>query len=319
MTAQGRRRVAIAVAPNGGRKTKADHPGLPTTTEELARAAAECLEAGAAMIHLHVRGADGAHLLDAEAYRAAISGVCNAVGDRLVVQITSELQGRYAPAQQMAVVLETNPEAVSLALRELAPEAKDEKLFADFLLRLKRMRIWPQIILYTPEEAVRLADMQKRGVVPFNDIAVLYALGRYTLLRTAAPSDLLPFLAPGAPRFAHWSVCAFGRREAACVTAGALLGGHVRVGFENNMALPNGGRAANQRRARRRGRPGALPTSASRGRAPRRCARRPSRCCGSAPAFGCPAGRKDTRTPAEPRVSPNSAAVAVAAALPVES
>ena len=75
-------------------------------------------------------------------------------------------------------------------------------------------------------------------------MAVLYVLGRYSLLRTAAPSDLLPFLAPAAPRFAHWSVCAFGRREAACVTAGALLGGHARVGFENNLALPSGERAA---------------------------------------------------------------------------
>jgi uncharacterized protein (DUF849 family) len=46
------------------------------------------------------------------------------------------------------------------------------------------------------------------------------------------------------PRFHPWSVCAFGRRETACVTAAALLGGHVRVGFENNVALPNGDRAA---------------------------------------------------------------------------
>jgi uncharacterized protein (DUF849 family) len=73
---------------------------------------------------------------------------------------------------------------------------------------------------------------------------VLYVLGRYALPRTAAPSDKLPFLAPDAPRFAQWSVCAFGRREAACVTAGALLGGHVRVGFENNFWLPAGERAA---------------------------------------------------------------------------
>jgi len=238
-----RRRVAIAVAPNGGRKTRADHPGLPMTADDLARAAAECLEAGAAMLHLHVRDSDGAHLLDAEAYRAAISAICRTVGDRLVVQITSESLGKYAPAEQMAVVLATNPEAASLALRELAPEAGDEKPFADFLVRLKRMRIWPQIILYSPEEAARLADMHRRGVVPFDSVAVLYVLGRFTLLRTAAPADLLPFLAPGAPRFAHWSVCAFGRREAACVTAGALLGGHARVGFENNLTLPSGERA----------------------------------------------------------------------------
>ena len=64
------RNIAIAVAPNGGRKTKADHPALPLTPAELAATAAECLEAGAAMIHVHVRDANGRHLLDADAYRA---------------------------------------------------------------------------------------------------------------------------------------------------------------------------------------------------------------------------------------------------------
>ncbi len=243
--AAARRGVTIAVAPNGGRKTKADHPELPITAEDLARAAAECLEAGAAMIHVHVRGPDGAHLLDADAYRAATAAICAAIGDRLMVQVTSESMGRYGPAAQMAVVVETNPEAVSLALRELAPEAADERPFAHFLAELKRKRVWPQFILYAPEEAARLMAMHKRGLIPFDAIAVLYVLGRFALLRTAAPSDLLPFLTPDAPRFAHWSVCAFGRREAACVTAGALLGGHVRVGFENNVALPGGERAAN--------------------------------------------------------------------------
>jgi 3-keto-5-aminohexanoate cleavage enzyme len=46
------------------------------------------------------------------------------------------------------------------------------------------------------------------------------------------------------PRFASWSVAAYGRRETACVTAAALLGGNVRVGFENNVALPDGASAA---------------------------------------------------------------------------
>jgi 3-keto-5-aminohexanoate cleavage enzyme len=240
----GRRRVIVAVAPNGGRKTKADHPGLPITAEELARTAAECLDQGAAMLHLHVRDAEGVHLLDAEAYRAAIGRICAAIGDRLVVQITSESMGRYSRAQQMAVVLDTNPEAASFALRELAPEKKDEKLFGDFLDRLKWLRVWPQIILYSPEEAQRLAAMQKQGLIPFDRVAVLYVLGRFSILRRAAPSDLLPFLAPDMPRFASWSVCAFGRREAACVVAGALFGGHVRVGFENNTVLPGGEQAA---------------------------------------------------------------------------
>ena len=153
------------------------------------------------MIHLHVRDAEGRHCLDPEAYRAAIARICEAVGDRLVLQITSESLGRYSPAEQRAAVLRTNPEAVSLALRELAPEAADEKDFGEFLGKLRQMRVWPQIILYTPAEAQRLGAMQKQGLIPFDKLSVLYVLGRFALTRTAIPRDLLPFLAPDAPRF----------------------------------------------------------------------------------------------------------------------
>jgi 3-keto-5-aminohexanoate cleavage enzyme len=190
-----------------------------------------------------VRDAEGRHCLDPEVYRATIGRICQEVGDRLVLQITSESIGRYSPAEQRAAVLKTNPEAVSLALRELAPEEADEKDFCDFLRKLKQMRIWPQIILYTPAEAERLGAMLKQGLIPFDKLSVLYVLGRFALTRTALPRDVLPFLAPEMPRFESWSVCAFGRREAACVTAAALLGGHGRVGFENNLALPDGARA----------------------------------------------------------------------------
>ena len=234
----------LAVAPNGGSRTKADHPELPLTASELARAAAECLERGASMIHLHVRDAEGRHCLDPEAYRQAMAQICQEVGDRLVLQITGESLDRYSPAEQRAAVLKTNPEAVSLALRELAPESADEKDFCLFLFKLKEMRVWPQIILYTPAEAERLGAMAKQGLIPFDRLSVLYVLGRYALTRTGLPRDLLPFLAPDMPRFASWSVCAFGRRETACVTAAALLGGHARVGFENNLTLPDGSRAA---------------------------------------------------------------------------
>ncbi|MGO1077988.1 3-keto-5-aminohexanoate cleavage protein [Inquilinus sp. CA228] len=240
MTDPERRPVAIAVAPNGGRRTQADHPALPLTPAELARVAAECREAGAAMIHTHVRDRDGAHLLDAEAYRAAIAAIRAEVGDDLVLQITSESLGRYRPEEQMAVVRAVRPEAVSLALRELAPDAAAEPAFAEFLSWLKRERIAPQIILYAPEEAVRLAEMQQRGLVPWDEIPVIFVLGRYVAGQTSLPADLLPFLAPDAPRFRSWMVCAFGRHEAACALAAALLGGDVRVGFENNLHLPDG-------------------------------------------------------------------------------
>jgi 3-keto-5-aminohexanoate cleavage enzyme len=234
------RPAALAVAPNGGRRSKADHPAVPVTREEIAVTAAACLEAGACMIHTHVRNRAGGHVLDVESYRTTIAAVRAEVGDRLVIQITSEALGIYRPAEQMAVVREVRPEAVSLALRELAPDSSQEGAFGDFLAWLRRESVTPQIILYSPEEAVRLADLKARGVIPFNDVPVLYVLGRHTAGQRSSPADLLPFIAPGMPHFAHWTVCAFGAREIACVTAAALLGGNARVGFENNLHLPDG-------------------------------------------------------------------------------
>ncbi len=41
----------------------------------------------------------------------------------------------------------------------------------------------------------------------------------------------------------EWAVCAFGKQEADCAATAVMLGGHARIGFENNMALPDGATA----------------------------------------------------------------------------
>jgi uncharacterized protein (DUF849 family) len=88
-----------------------------------------------------------------------------------------------------------------------------------------------------------LHDLRRRGVIPQRRPFALFVLGRYAGKVEGQPSDLLPFLA------AHdgecpWAVCAFGPREAACVLTAAGLGGHARVGFENNLWRADGGLAA---------------------------------------------------------------------------
>ena len=231
--------LILAVAPNGARKTRADHPALPIAPDEIAGTAAACLEAGAAMIHLHVRDRDEGHTLDVGAYQAAIAAVRGAVGDRLVIQATTEAVGIYRPEQQMAMVRELRPEAVSLAVRELVADEAAEPAAAEFLAWLREAGILPQFIVYSAEDLERFDALIDRGVVPEGRHFLLFVLGRYTAGQTSAPSDLLPFLA--ANRREHpWAVCAFGPREAACALAAATLGGHARVGFENNLCLPDG-------------------------------------------------------------------------------
>ncbi len=239
--------IILANAPNGASRTKTDHPALPMTAEEIARTAAAIAEAGAAMIHVHVRDAQGRHLLDAEAYRDVTAAIRAAVGDRLIVQVTTEAGGRYQPPEQMRVIRELRPEAVSLAIRELIADEAAEPAAADFLAWARRERVMTQIILYDADEVRRYHGLKARGVIPSGNDFPLFVLGRYSAGQTSAPADLDPFLAAatelglGDPSFADpWSMCAFGRHENACAAYAAAKGGHVRVGFENNLWLPDG-------------------------------------------------------------------------------
>lgn len=231
--------LIVTVAPTGAHKTKADHPALPMTADEIAATAAACHEAGAAMIHLHVRDREGGHTLDSEVYRDVIAAVRREAGDDFVVQVTSEAAGRYTREQQMAMVRALRPEAVSLAVREIVPDGACEPEAAAFLAWLSDERILPQYVVYSAEEVTRYHDLCGRGVIPGERNFLLFVLGRYSAAQTSQPRDLLPFV-DAYDDDSPWAVCAFGPREGACVMTAAALGGHVRVGFENNLWLSDG-------------------------------------------------------------------------------
>lgn len=242
MNKNGWQPLFVAVAPNGARKTKEHHPALPITPEELASTAESCQAAGACMIHLHVRDDDGAHSLDPGRYREAMAAIRDACGEKMVIQVTTEAVGRYSPPEQMACIRDLVPEAASFAIREVVPDAEAEVEARRFFFWAQEAGIQPQFILYSAEDVARFEDLVSRGVLPPGPHFLLFVLGRYSEGQISAPADLLPFLA--ANRFQNpWSLCAFGPKEAACAIAGAALGGHARVGFENNLLLPDGSRA----------------------------------------------------------------------------
>jgi len=231
--------LILTVAPNGAYKKATDHPAVPVTPGQLAETAKRCLDAGAAMLHMHVRKADQSHSLEPDAYMAATRAVRQAVGNELVIQITTEAAGVYAPDEQVAAVMAVRPEAVSVGLREIALGPQADARVASLFSWLARERVMTQVILYDAGDIERWMDYRRQGVVPDAPWFVLFVLGRYSAGQMSSPSDLLPFLA--AYDQAHpWAMCAFGRHEHACAAAAAALGGHVRVGFENNLYLRDG-------------------------------------------------------------------------------
>ena len=231
--------LIITVAPNGAYKQASDHAAIPLTAASLAITAKACLDAGAAMLHLHIRDVQGRHSLDEHGYRDALQAVKSAVGNEMVLQITSEAARVYQAPEQIAMVQALRPEAVSVSLRELDQPVVGEIGLAEFFAWLVRERVMTQVILYDVADLQRWQVLRERGVIPQAPWFLLFVLGRYTAGQTSNPRDLVPFV------HAHtglepWAVCAFGATEHACVTAAAALGGHVRVGFENNLQLKNG-------------------------------------------------------------------------------
>ena len=86
----------------------------------------------------------------------------------------------------------------------------------------------------------RCLDLIEREVIPFARPFLLFVLGRYSADQQSSPADLDAFVTALGNRGFPWAMCAFGRREADCALTSARLGGHVRVGFENNLYLPDG-------------------------------------------------------------------------------
>jgi 3-keto-5-aminohexanoate cleavage enzyme len=101
-----------------------------------------------------------------------------------------------------------------------------------------------QVILCSAGDVRRYHELRQRGVIPDQRHWAIFVLGRYSAEQLAKPADRLPFVEAWGAAPAPWAVCAFGRHEAACATAALPLSGQARVGFENNLCLPDGSRAA---------------------------------------------------------------------------
>lgn len=231
----------LMVAPNGATRTKADHPALPITLDEITETARACAEAGADGLHLHLRDEGGRHLLDAGAYREALAHL-GRVLPALPVQITTESAGLYAPDHQKRVALKSGATMVSAAWREITREDGPRRFYEEAHDR----GIAIQHILYSVEDAEGLAATLTDARLEDPGLQLIFVLGRYTSGQASTPGMLDPFLDWMRERAItpDWAVCAFGQGETACLSRARAAGGKRRVGFENSLVHADGRTAA---------------------------------------------------------------------------
>ncbi len=225
----------LMVAPNGARKSKADHPAIPISLAEIITTAIDCHQAGADGLHLHLRDSQGNHILDAGLYTEALSELCQVVPG-MMLQITTEAVGQYTPVQQRHVVMQVQPKSVSISLAEMLSEG-DTKDAISFYAYCAEAGIAVQHILYGRDDLSLMFSLLDGGHLSLENLHLLFVLGRYAERQQSKPADLQPFtewLNVSCPT-AEWAVCAFGKCETECLAAAIHLGGKVRVGFENSF------------------------------------------------------------------------------------
>lgn len=235
----------VMVAPNGGRLTKADHPALPITIDEIVACALDCRKVGADGIHAHVRDERQQHSLDIGLYAELLEEL-GKKAPGFYVQVTTEAMGTFTPQQQRRLVQDLKPDAVSVALREITAN-QDDTVTRRFFAMCNEAGIGVQHILYDADDVAHLARLVARGDVPRAGLKALIVVGRYTPGQVSAPKDVtsLALSLESALAGVDWSACAFGAQETACLLEAMRQGGKARIGFENNRLNADGSIAAN--------------------------------------------------------------------------
>lgn len=228
----------LMVAPNGARRSKADHPAIPIEVGELVETAVACQNAGADGIHVHVRDSDGNHSIDVGQYREALAAIKHAAPD-LFLQVTSEAAGRFSPEEQMAMIRELQPSSVSLAYSELMRPPTDTETARAFYAWARDAGVTIHHIAYTPDQLLVLLTAIHNGIIPGTDHQLQLVLGSYAGTEPSRPSDLDAYqlLMDGQKDklVLDWMICAFGSQETPCLVETARRGGKLRVGFENSL------------------------------------------------------------------------------------
>jgi len=225
--------VIITVAPVGAEVMPGQTPYLPITPAQLGATAAACEAAGAAIIHVHCRRDDGTNTHDVarfeEAY-AAIRGAGN-----LIVQFSTGGAIGMSPQERIAP-LSLRPEMATLTCGSVN---FGEEIFENsvpimrtILEEIRARGIVVELELFDKGHLSNARRLAREGRLSF-PAHVDFVLGVPGGLE-ASVANLVDLVA-ALPAGCTWSVAAVGRAQLAMATAALVMGGHIRVGLEDNL------------------------------------------------------------------------------------
>ena len=233
-------KLIITACISGAEVTKEHNPAIPYTIDEIGREAESAYKAGASIIHLHVREDDGTPTQSKERFAAAMAEIRKRCPDVIIQPSTGGAVGMTADERLQP--LELNPEMATLDCGTCNFGGDDifvntENMIIEFVQRMNKRGIKPECEVFDKGMVDMALRLHKKGHirVPLHFNFVMGVNGGIA----ATPRDLV-YLVSSIPSDATFTVCGVGRHEFPMVTLGILMGGHARVGFEDNVYLHKG-------------------------------------------------------------------------------
>ncbi|WP_025321324.1 BKACE family enzyme [Deferrisoma camini] len=266
--------LIITAAVTGSRTPREKCPHIPILPEEIADAAVEAVRAGAAVVHIHVRDPEtGVGTQDEGLYRRVLDRIAAAGVDPVICLTTSGIPGRNLAYEARFIPLRFRPELASFDAGSLnvgdGVFLNPPEFLRDLARRMAQVGTKPELEIFDTGMIGNCLRLRDEGLLepPLHFQFVLGAPGG-----APATSKALVHMVESIPPGSTWSSIGIGRGHLPIMLTTLALGGHVRVGLEDNIYYQRGVLARSNaqlvervvRLAQEIGRPVATPDEARR-------------------------------------------------------
>ena len=232
-------KLIITAAICGAEVTKEQNPAVPYTVAEIQREAKSAYDAGASIIHLHVREDDGTPTQDKARFKACIDAIKEVCPDAIVQPSTGGAVGmtdleRLQPTELPGIEMATlDCGTVNFGGDEVF--VNTENTIKNFGKIMIERGIKPEVEVFDKgmvDYAIRYA---KQGFIK-EPMHFDFVLG----VQMSATARDLAVMVDSIPTGSTWTVAGVGRHEFPMAAIAIAMGGHVRVGFEDNVYMSKG-------------------------------------------------------------------------------
>jgi 3-keto-5-aminohexanoate cleavage enzyme len=235
-------KLIITAAICGAEVTKEHNPNVPYTVREIGIEAEKAFLAGASIIHLHVREDNGTPTQDLERFQACVNEIKKRCPDLIVLPSTGGAIGMSNEERLQPLFINPTPEMATLDMGTMNFGGDDifvntENTIISFAKEMNSRGIKPELECFDKGMIDMTLRLQKEGYLkePLHFNFMMGVVGGMA----ATPQNLL-FLINSIPKGSTFCVGGIGKHEFPMVTLSIALGGHARVGFEDNLYLSKG-------------------------------------------------------------------------------